>query len=66
MGIENRDYMKRPSGDSAGPSSAEGKLEAFFSNFLARYPRFFLYSGVALALLFVAVLIATKFSRKSP
>jgi len=63
MGIQSRDYMKRPSGDyDERPSTPEGKIEAFLSGFLQKHPRFFLYLGIGLALLILIGLLLAKFS----
>ena len=66
MGIQNRDYMKRPSDDDDPRSSTpDNKLEAFFSRFLQRYPKFFVYVGIALAALVIAVVVIVKLTSKS-
>ena len=61
MGLDDRDYMRRPSNDE-GPgvsSSADEKLEAFFSGFLSRHPRFLVVAGVVVAVaILLAILIA--------
>ncbi len=66
MGIEDRDYMKRSS-DEGEPlaSSPDDKLEAFFSGFLERHPRFFVRLGIAFAILFIVALAAAKLVGKS-
>ena len=67
MGIRSRDYMKRPSdGDGEPPSTPDSKLEAFLSGFLQRHPRFFIYLGIALAVLIIVGLVIAKFSDKAP
>ena len=65
MGIEDRDYMKRPSheGDRFA-SSPDDKLEAFFGGFLERHPRFFVHLGIAFVILFIVALVAAKLSGK--
>ncbi len=61
MGIQSRDYMKRPPDDDDHASSTpDAKLEAFFSSFLHKHPRFFLYVGVAIAILAIAAVIIIK------
>jgi hypothetical protein len=66
MGIHDRDYMKRPSDDdSQRASSPDAKLEAFLSGFLSRHPRFFLVAGLALAVLVVVAIFATKLAGKN-
>ena len=63
MGIQDRDYMKRPSDDEAQrASSPDARLEAFLSGFLDRHPRFFLVAGVILAVLIVLAVVVTKFA----
>jgi hypothetical protein len=66
MGIQNRDYMKRPSDDDDQRASApDAKLEEFFSRFLRRHPKFFIYVGIALAVLVIAALVVAKLTTKS-
>ena len=63
MGIQIRDYMKRPPDDDGRqPSTADGQLEAFLSGFLQRHPRFFVYLGIALVALIIIALLVGKFS----
>ena len=59
MGIEDRNYMKRSSdeGDRFA-SSPDDKLEAFFSGFLEKHPRFFVHLGIAFAVLAIFAVIA--------
>lgn len=65
MGIRNRDYMKRSSdGDDERSSQPDAKLEAFFSGFLGKYPRFFFYLAGVIAALVIIALVVTKFSVK--
>ena len=67
MGIQSRDYMKRPSGnDGHQPSTPDGKIEAFLSGFLQRHPRFFIFLGIALVVLVIAALLVAKLSAKAP
>ena len=63
MGIQNRDYMKRPSDDDDGGglenNCAAAKWERFFGRFLKRHPRFLvIFCGVLALLVMVALLIA--------
>ena len=59
--------MKRPSDDDGqSASSADDKLEAFFSGFLRRHPRFFVYLGIALAVLIIVGLLIATLSDKTP
>jgi len=63
MGIQDRDYMKRPPDDeSLHPSSTDNKLEEFLSGFLARHPRLFLYVGIGLLALVILAFIMVKIS----
>jgi len=62
MGIQNRDYMRRPSDNDGSSSSADSQVEAFLSNFLKRHPRFLLYVGIGLAALIIVALLAIKVS----
>jgi len=65
MGIYNRDYMKRPSDDDEERAyGSDEKLEAFFSGFLRRHPRFFLYFGIGLTVVVVAAIVLAKTSSK--
>jgi hypothetical protein len=58
MGIQNRDYMRRPSDDDRGSSSPDDQVENFLNNFLKRHPRFFLYVGIGfVALILIALLV---------
>jgi hypothetical protein len=66
MGIRDRDYMKRPSDDDGRrESSSESKAEEFFSRFLQRHPRFFLYASIGLAALVLLALLLARFSGAS-
>jgi len=63
MGIQSRDYMKRPSGDyGERPTTPDAKLEAFLSGFFQKHPRFLLYLGIGLALLILIGLLLAKFT----
>ncbi|PYM14609.1 MAG: hypothetical protein DME18_06280 [Verrucomicrobia bacterium] len=69
MGIQSRDYMKRPSDDDDGGgsenNSAAAKWERFFSRFLRRHPRFLVIFWGLLALLVMVALLIARFSGKS-
>jgi hypothetical protein len=66
MGIQNRDYMKRPPDDDDRPGSwSESKAEELLTGFLQRHPRFFLYVGVGLAVLIVAAVALARLSNRS-
>ena len=60
MGIQDRDYMKRPSDDDDRGSSPDSKAEEFFSRFLRKNPRFFLYVSLAIGALIIIGLIIAK------
>ena len=73
MGIENRDYMKRPPADDVRrgsksdydgwrASTVEEKLEAF----LERHPGFFTWLTIGLVALVVGVLVAVNLSGGRP
>jgi Mn2+/Fe2+ NRAMP family transporter len=63
MGIRDRDYMKRPSDDDEpGRSSPESRAEDIARRFFQKYPRFFLYFGIALAILIAIALVIAGFS----
>lgn len=65
MGIQDRDYMKRPSGDGAGHgASADTRLEQFFSDFLRRHRRLVKVLGVAFAVLIIASILVAIGSNK--
>ncbi|MHB8519491.1 MAG: hypothetical protein ACYDH9_01920 [Limisphaerales bacterium] len=65
MGIRDRDYMKRPSGDEAQRgSSPDARLEALLNGFLQRHPRFFIYLVVAVVGLIIVALVVAKFADK--
>ena len=60
MGIQDRDYMKKPSPSAPRHSrSPEDRLEDFFSNFLEKHPKFFLHVGIGFGILLVIALIAS-------
>jgi hypothetical protein len=66
MGILNRDYMKRPSGDDdRHASSPDSRAEEFFSRFMERHPRFFLYVGIGLAAVIIVAIIVARLLDKS-
>lgn len=63
MGIQSRDYMKRPSEDPGETGSgADMKLEAVLGGFLRRHPRFLVYVGIGLVALIIIALVVAKFS----
>ncbi len=66
MGLRDRDYMKRSSDDDAHrASSLDAKLEAWLRGFLDRHPRFFVITGVALAVFIVVAILVGKFADKN-
>ncbi len=67
MGIQNRNYMKRPSADDDDrlASSDDSRVEAFLTGFLQRHPRFFIHVGIGLAVLVVVAIVAAKLTTKS-
>ena len=67
MGIQDRDYMRRPPEDDGQYSSSpDSRLEELFSGFLQRHSKLLVYFAVGLVILFLIALIAAKFSGKSP
>jgi Mn2+/Fe2+ NRAMP family transporter len=55
--------MKRPSDDDgAVGSSPESKAEDIARRFFQKYPRFFLYFGIGLAILIAIALVIARFS----
>jgi len=55
--------MRRPSGEAPRfRPSADDRLDAFFSGFLARHPRFLMYVGVGLGALLVVAWILVRLS----
>ena len=61
MGLDDRDYMRRASNDEAqGGVSPDEKLEAFFSGFLSRHPRFLIVAGVVVAVVIVLAMLIAK------
>ena len=55
--------MKRPSDDDElGGSSPESKAEDIARRFFQKYPRFFLYLGIGLAILIAIALVIARFS----
>ena len=66
MGIQDRDYMRRPpDDDDERSSSADSRAEAFFSRFFEKHPRFFLYLLVGLGVLLLMALLVAKLSGSS-
>ena len=64
MGIQNRDYMKRPSDDDHRRESSSGSgAEEFFAQFLQRHPRFFIYVALGLAALVVVAIVVAMLGR---
>jgi hypothetical protein len=59
MGIQDRDYMKRPSDGGSAPSAAD-RVEQFSSGFFARHPRFFLYVMLGLVVLAIGALVVVR------
>ena len=67
MGIQDRDYMRRPPEDDGHDgSSPDSKLEELFSVFLRRHSKHLFYFGIGLVVLFVVALLVTKVAGKSP
>jgi hypothetical protein len=66
MGLDDRDYMRRASNDEAqgSSSSPDEKLEAFFSGFLSRHPRFLVVAGVVVAVVIVLAIVIAKLGDK--
>ena len=61
MGIQDRDYMKRPrTEDRSYSSSLDEKWEGFFSGFLQRHPLLLKRLGIILAGLLLASLLCFK------
>ncbi|HZO84317.1 MAG TPA: hypothetical protein VFC26_03840 [Verrucomicrobiae bacterium] len=54
--------MKRSSDDEQRTSSPDEKLEAFFSGFLGRHPRFLIMASVALVVLIALAILVAKFA----
>jgi hypothetical protein len=65
MGLHDRDYMRRTSKEEAegGSSSADEKLEAFFSGFLTRHPRFLVVAGVVVAVVILLGIVIAKMGK---
>jgi hypothetical protein len=61
MGIQSRDYMKRPS-DGEGPRGARGSSNPAdkWQAFLGRHPRFLTVLTVALIVLFLVLVAGFK------
>jgi hypothetical protein len=62
MGIRDRDYMKRASEDDGQGGSSDSRAEELAQQFLKKFPRFFIWLGIGVAILIVVGLIALKFS----
>jgi hypothetical protein len=63
MGLQDRDYMRRPSGDdddNRSESSPGSHVETWLEGFFARHPKLPLAVGITLAALFVAALVYAK------
>jgi hypothetical protein len=62
MGIQDRDYMKRPrDGDDRPSSSGSGSdAEDTLRRILRKYPRLFLYLAIAIGILFAIAMVAAK------
>lgn len=59
MGIQTRDYMKRPSDADERSETTDDQLEGFLTSFLLKHPRFLLYVGIVLVgLILIAILVA--------
>jgi hypothetical protein len=67
MGIQDRDYMRRPRNDGGGhrtPDSGSGSDgDSALDRFFQRNPRFLLYVSIAFGVLIVITLIVAKISR---
>jgi hypothetical protein len=63
MGIENRDYMKRPDGDDLPDSdshsdpTSDSRLADAMSGFFRRRPRFLIYVCIGLAVFVIAAIV---------
>ena len=65
MGLDDRDYMRRASKEAEGASSSpDEKLEAFFSGFLSRHPRFLVVAGVVVAVVILLAIVMAKMGGK--
>lgn len=74
MGIQDRDYMRRPPddddddepGSSSRSSSSDSDAAERVGQFLQRHSRFFRYAGIAIGvLIIIAVIVATVSGNKS-
>ena len=65
MGIDDRDYMKRPCDDDERGSSPESRLEVFFGDFLRKHPRLLLVILAILAGVIVIAVVLVKISGRS-
>ena len=67
MGLQDRDYMRRGSGDGdERRSSPDSKAEASLAHFLQKHPRFFLYVAVGLGALILLGLLVARLSGTNP
>jgi len=65
MGLDDRDYMRRASKEAEeASSSVDEKLEAFFSGFLGRHPRFLVVAGVVVAVVILLAIVIAKMGGK--
>ena len=65
MGLDDRDYMRRASNEAQGGSSSpDEKLEAFFSGFLSRHPRFLVVAGVVVAVVILLAIVIAMMGSK--
>ena len=63
MGIQDRDYMKRSSGGSAGPSSSlDERVEALLGGFVKRHKRLLKAGAIILLILIVAGVLLAMFA----
>ncbi len=62
MGIQDRDYMRRPPEDNEPESSVDSRLEEFLGGFFRRHPRLPWVIGITLVALLVAALLIAKLS----
>lgn len=67
MGIQDRDYMRRPSDEDERRSSRryaspESQAEELARNLLSKHRKVLIYAGIALGVLIVAALILASLS----